>query len=59
MKLFHCVEEEWLLSSSGSSPVSMSVSVGEMAPEAGGHLAGGRTPAAESNCFLDLFAGRW
>lgn len=59
VKLFHCVEEGWLLSSFGSGPVFMSVSVGAMAPEASGHLAGGRTPAAESNCCLDLFAGRW
>ncbi|XP_058657454.1 sterile alpha motif domain-containing protein 5 [Ammospiza caudacuta] len=37
----------------------VSVSVGEMAPEISDHLAGGRTPAAESNCCLDLFAGIW
>lgn len=61
MKLFHCVgvEEGYLLASFGSRPVLVSVSVGERAPEASGHLAGGGTPAAESNCCLDLFAGRW
>lgn len=59
VKLFHFVEEGWHFLCFASGHVLGSVSVGEMPPEASGHLAGGRTPAAESNCCLDLFAGRW
>lgn len=59
VKLFHFVEEGWHFLCFASGHVLGSVSVGEMPPEASGHLAGGRTPAAESNCCLDLFAGTW
>lgn len=59
VKLFHCVGEWWLLSSFVKGRILVSVSVGAMAHEASGNLAGGTTPSVAWIYLLEDGSDWW